>query len=158
MRVKRTYRTTLKTEDLYRNIRRNMSPEPGFSGNDFTYFSELNAALESTEPIWYNIPYEYKLTIKSKSIFYWPKAEVTFNPNDTGTTVTVKFIGSALTFVVYGIFLASFIGLLGYLIIQNPSELSSILLVLVFVVPFFALLPIFFRRIQNNIISQLQYS
>ncbi|MFT6948819.1 MAG: hypothetical protein ACJARP_003253 [Vicingaceae bacterium] len=149
VRLKRTYQTKLTTEDLYRNIRKNMSPEPGFSGNDFTYFSELNNALETTESLWYNIPFEHKVNIKSKSIFYWPTAEVTFEPDNSGTTVTVKFVGTVLAFAVYGI--------LGYLANQNPSELPQILPALVFIVPL-ALIPVFFRRIQNNIISQLQYS
>ncbi|UII26756.1 hypothetical protein LVD15_26250 [Fulvivirga maritima] len=131
-----------------------MSPEPRFSGNDFTYFSELNNSIKNTEPLWYTIPYEHKVIIKSKDIFYWPRAEVVFNPNNSGTSVTIRFIGTVFAYIVYGIFLAVYIGLLAFLAIHRPSELLP---VLVFVIPL-ALIPVFFRWIQNNIVGRLQYS
>lgn len=157
MRLKRTYQTKLTTEDLYRNIGRNMSPEPGFSGSDFTYFHELNKAIETTESLWYSIPFEHKVKIRSQSVFYWPRAEVIFNPNDSGTTVTIKFIGSILAYIALGIFVTVFVGLMSHLVVENPSDQSPLVAILIVCIAM-ALVLIFFRRIQTNIIRRLQYS
>lgn len=157
MNIKKTYRTKLTAEDLYRNIRRNMSPEPGFSGNDFTYFAELNNALETTKPLWYRIPYEHKVNIKSNSIFYWPRTEVTFKPAESGTVVTVYFTGTIMAYLVYGTFVVFFLGLMGYFLSKNPSGLSLVLATLVFSLPL-AIIPFLLRKTQNNIIGKLEYS
>ena len=157
MNIKKTYRTKLTTEDLYRNIRRNMSPQPGFSGNDFTYFAELNNALETTKPLWYRIPYEHKVNIKSNSMFYWPRTEVTFKPTESGTVVTVSFTGTIIAYLLYGTLVAFFLGFMGYFLIKNPSDLSPALATLVFSLPL-AIIPLLIRRTQNNIIGKLEYS
>lgn len=157
MNLHRTYRTKLTTEDLLRNIRRNMSPEPGFSGNDFTYFAELNNALETTKHLWYRIPYEHKVNIKSNSMFYWPRTEVTFMPIESGTVVTVRFRGTIIAYLVYGTFIAFFLGLMGYFLSQDLSDLSPVLASVVFGLPL-AIIPFLLRRTQNSIIGKLEYS
>ncbi|MEQ9304393.1 MAG: hypothetical protein RJQ14_10815 [Marinoscillum sp.] len=134
-----------------------MSPEPGFSGNDFTYFAEFNKAMETTKSLWYNIPYEHKVNIKSNSMFYWPRTAVTFKPIESGTIVTVRFAGTTLAYIVYGTFVTAFLGLMGYFLISNPSDLSPILATLVFSIPP-AIIPFLLRKTQNNLIGKLEYS
>ncbi|TRX61882.1 hypothetical protein FNH22_03670 [Fulvivirga sp. M361] len=157
MKLKRIYRTKLTTDDLYRNIRRNMSPEPGFSGNDFTYFAEFNKALETTKSLWFSIPYEHKVNVKSNSMFFWPRTTVTFEPIESGTIVTVHFTGTTLAYILYGTFVAAFLSLMGYFLIRNPSDLSPVLATLVFSIPL-AIIPFLLRKTQNNLIGRLEYS
>ncbi|MEM7549588.1 MAG: hypothetical protein AAF363_07935 [Bacteroidota bacterium] len=157
MRLKSVYRTKLNIDDLNRNIGRNMSPEPGFSGNDFTYFFELNNALKTTKALWFNIPYKNKVNIKSNSVFYWPRTEVNFNSTKSETLVTVHFIGATLAYFGYGLLLTAIIGMMTFLYIKNPTDTSPILAAFVFSLAL-SVIPFLGRKIQNNIVSRLFYS
>jgi len=128
MRLKRIYKSKLSTDDLYRNIRRNMSPDPGFSGNDFTYIFEFNKALENTKSLWYTTPYEHKVKVKSHSVFYWPRTEILFKPTENGTVVTVNYSGTILAYLFIGFFMAGITGAFSFSVVMNREEFLSLLL------------------------------
>ncbi|MEQ8810681.1 MAG: hypothetical protein RIE59_16545 [Imperialibacter sp.] len=158
MRLKRIYRSKLSIDDLHRNIRRNMSPEPSFSGNDFTFFFEMNKALRTTRSLWYSTSIPGTVKIRSTDVFHWPINEISFKPVDSGTEVTINYKGALVACMAYGIFLGAFVTVIGFLVTKELDEpLRIILPFLAFGVPM-GLLPLLFRKIQSNIITQLEYS
>ena len=135
-----------------------MSPHPSFSGNDFTYFSERHKAIETTKPLWYKRVDDYKLHVRSNSLLYWPRAEIIFKSTDRGTVVTVKYIGTVLAYILYGVFVGSFIALIFFTLLKAPSDFASPLLAFIVFIILLASIPLLLRKIQNNMLTMIEYS
>ena len=152
------YYSQQSISDLKRNIRRNSSPAPGFSGNDFTYFKEFSDAISNTKSLWWTEIGEDRFRLKCNGLKYYPLTDVQFSDDKDKTLIKVTFKMATFYISLYTILVISFLTIVTFDYLKNNQALTELLLVLVvFSVPI-GLLPYLMRKIQNNVLRAITYS